>query len=104
MTPFRVLALILGVVLLVTAATPARAEAMEMTTILLIASVAGAIVIVIAYLIVANMSDRRQAGVPADGTPIGGTAADGTPIGGTPVAVASYVVAPAPVAPAVQGQ
>ena len=114
MTPCRMLALSLVVVLLITAATPARAEAMEATTILLIATVVGAIVVVIAYLIVANMSDRKHAVVPADGTPIGGTRVDDAAIGGTPVAVTSYVVAPtapleavapaAVAAPVVQGQ
>ena len=108
MTPFRTIAIVLIVVLLLTAATPARAEAMEATTILLIAGAAVVVVILVAYLIVANMSDRRQAGavfaegVP-DGTPIGGTRAEGvsgTPVDGsaissTPVAVTSYVLAPA---------
>jgi hypothetical protein len=108
MTPFRAIAVVLVVVLLVMAAAPARAEAMEPTTILLIAGAAVVVVILVAYLIVANMSDRRQAGaVPTegavDGLPIGGTRAeglagtpvDGAAISGTPVAVTSYVLAPA---------
>ena len=113
------LALVLVAVLLVTAATPARADAMEPTTIMLIASTGIGIIILIAYLIAANVSDRNRVGVPAYGVPIGGTPVDGvfveampvagTPIGGTAVPVTSYVVAPVPavpmvVAPAVEGQ
>jgi hypothetical protein len=113
------LALVLVAVLLVTAATPARAEAMEPTTIMLIASTGIGIIILIAYLIAANVSDRNRVGVPAYGVPIGGTPVNGVfveaipvagmPIGGVAVPVTSYVVAPVPappmvVAPAVEGQ
>jgi hypothetical protein len=104
MTPYRMLAIMLVVVLLVTAATPARAEALEPNTMLLIASTGVGLIILVTYLIVANASDRKQAGGPPHGVPIGGTRVDGVsveavpaagmPIGEMPVEVSSYVVAP----------
>ncbi len=48
MTPYRMIALVLVVVLLVTAATPARAEAMEVGTILLLVSAGIVVVILVA--------------------------------------------------------
>ena len=105
MTPLRMVGLVLVAVLLVTAATPARAEALEPNTMILIASTGVGLIILVTYLVVANMSDRKQAGGPPKGVPIGGTPvggvfvetvpAAGMPIGETPVAVSSYVVAPA---------
>jgi len=61
MTPYRMIALVLVVVMLVTAATPARAEAMEVGTILLLVSAGIVVVILVAYLIIANVSERRRA-------------------------------------------
>ena len=58
--PFRSLALVLVVVLTLTLAAPARAEA-DVLTILAIASLAVAGVILIAYLIIANVRESRQA-------------------------------------------
>ena len=75
MTPYRMIALVLVVALLLTAVTPARAEAMEIGTILLLVSVGVAVVILIAFLIIANVSDRQRAEVPADQWK-----ADGTPL------------------------
>ena len=66
MTSYRTIALVLVLVMLITAATPARAEAIEPLTILAIASAAVVVIIVVVYLVVANMSDRRQAEVPHD--------------------------------------
>jgi positive regulator of sigma E activity len=54
-------ALVLLVALLVTAVTPARAEAMEVGTVLLIAGAVVVVVIIVAYLVVANVSERRRA-------------------------------------------
>lgn len=109
MTPLRTVALVLAAVLVITAATPARAEAMEPNTMLLIASTGVGIIIVIAYLIAANVSDRKPAGASAAGLPIGGTPVDGvgveaTPVAGAPagatqVAGTSYVATPPPAAP-----
>jgi hypothetical protein len=66
MIPYRTIALVLVLVMLITAATPARAEAIEPLTILAIASAAVVVIILITFLVVANMSDRRQADVPDD--------------------------------------
>jgi len=57
---FRVLALALAVVLLVTFATPAKAEAIEPFTILAIASAAIIVVVLIVYLVVANVENPRM--------------------------------------------
>jgi hypothetical protein len=64
------IALILVVALLLTAVTPARAEAMEVGTILLIAGGVIIVVIIVAYLIVASASDRRRAESVPDETPL----------------------------------
>ncbi len=65
MTPsgprFRLLSVVLLVVLAVTVATPARAEALEPMTILALVSLGIAVVIVVGYLIVANVSGSRMA-------------------------------------------
>ncbi|HEY3097556.1 MAG TPA: hypothetical protein VGL14_01525 [Methylomirabilota bacterium] len=75
MTPYRMIALVLVVVLLVTVATPARAEAMEVGTIIFLVGVGVAVLIVVAYLIVANVSQHRRVEAPvtppmADGGPL----------------------------------
>jgi uncharacterized membrane protein len=75
MIPYRMIALVLVVALLLTAVTPARAEAMEIGTILLLVGVGVAVVILIAFLIIANVADRQRAEVPADQWK-----ADGTPL------------------------
>jgi uncharacterized membrane protein len=85
MTPYRMIALVLVVALLLTAVTPARAEAMEIGTILLLVGVGVAVVIVIAFLIIANVTDRQRAEVPADRSP-----ADGAPL-----VLVTYVSPPA---------
>jgi hypothetical protein len=85
MTPYRMIALVLVVALLLTAATPARAEAMEVGTILLLVSAGIVVVIIVAYLVIANMSDRRRAEAPADGPPAAGA----------PLVLAAYVAPPA---------
>ena len=53
--PFRVLALALAVVLMVTFATPAKAEAIEPLTILAIAGAALIVIVLVVYLVVANV-------------------------------------------------
>ena len=72
MTPYRMIALVLVVALLLTAVTPARAEAMEIGTILLLVGVGVAVVMIVAFLIIANVSDRQRAEVPADQSPAAG--------------------------------
>jgi hypothetical protein len=63
--PFRTLALVLAVVMLVLVATPARAEAIEPLTMVALVSLAIAGVILIAFLIIANVEDRKSAEEPA---------------------------------------
>jgi hypothetical protein len=60
-TPFRFVALVMVTVLLVLAATPARAEALEALTIVAIVGLALAGIILIAYLIVANVEGKKSA-------------------------------------------
>ena len=69
------IALVLVVALLLTAVTPARAEAMEIGTILLLVGVGVAVVMIVAFLIIANVTDRQRAHVPANQSP-----ADGAPL------------------------
>jgi hypothetical protein len=59
--PFRTLALVLATVLLVVAATPARAEAVEALAIVAIATLVVAGILIIAYLIIANVEGERRA-------------------------------------------
>ena len=72
MTPYRMIALVLVIALLVTAVTPARAEAMEAGTILLIVGAAVVVLILVVYLVVANVKERRErrAEAPSDGAPL----------------------------------
>jgi hypothetical protein len=56
--PFRLIALVLATVLMVVAATPAKAEAIEALTIVAIAGLAIAVIVVIAYLVVANVEGK----------------------------------------------
>lgn len=58
--PFRVIAAALAVVLLVTFATPAKAEAIEPLTILAIAGAALIVVVLIVYLVVANVEGDKM--------------------------------------------
>jgi hypothetical protein len=60
--PFRLIALLLVTVLMVVAATPARAEAVDALTIVAIAGLAVAGIILIAYLVVANVEGPKDAG------------------------------------------
>jgi hypothetical protein len=60
-SPFRTLALVLAVVMLVLAATPARAEALEPLTIVALVGLAVAGVVLIAYLIIANVEGPKMA-------------------------------------------
>jgi hypothetical protein len=53
--PFRLVALLLATVLMVIAATPAKAEAVEALTIVAIVGLAIAAIVIIAYLVVANV-------------------------------------------------
>jgi len=62
---FRVLALALAVVLLVTFATPAKAEAIEPLTILAIAGAALLVVVLVIYLIVANVEGPKMSQAPS---------------------------------------
>jgi general stress protein CsbA len=60
-TYFRTVALVLTVVLLVVAATPAKAEALEPLAIIAIASLVVAGIVLVAYLIIANTEGERRA-------------------------------------------
>lgn len=59
--PFRTLALVLATVLLVVAATPARAEAVEPLTIVAIATLVVAGILIVAYLVIANIEGSKRA-------------------------------------------
>jgi hypothetical protein len=59
--PIRLIALLLAVVLVVVAGTPAEAEAIEALTIVAIAGLALAAIVLIAYLVVANVEGDRSA-------------------------------------------
>lgn len=58
---FQVLAVVLLVVGLVTLAAPAPAQAMDPQLILALASAAGAIALIVGYLIVANGREKQRA-------------------------------------------
>jgi hypothetical protein len=60
-TPFRLLALVLVLVVLFTVTTPARAEADVMAAIALGTLVIAGVILVV-YLIVANVAEHRAAG------------------------------------------
>jgi hypothetical protein len=57
----QLLAAVLIAVLVITFATPGRAEALEPLTIVAIASAAVVVVVIIVFLVVANMSGKRRA-------------------------------------------
>jgi hypothetical protein len=59
--PFRFVALLLATVLVIVAATPARAEAIDALTIVAIAGLAVAGIILIAYLVIANVEGSKSA-------------------------------------------
>lgn len=61
-TPFRLVALVLVGILLVVAGTPARAEAIDALTIVAIAGLTVAAIVLIAYLVVANVEGNKRAG------------------------------------------
>ena len=61
---FRVLALVLAVVVLVTFATPAKAEAIEPLTILAIAGAAVIVLVLVIYLVVANVEGPKMSKAP----------------------------------------
>jgi hypothetical protein len=58
--PFRLLALVLAVVLVVTLATPAKAEAFDVLTGLAIAGVVLIVIVLVAYLVVANVEGGKR--------------------------------------------
>jgi hypothetical protein len=58
--PARLLALVLVVVLVATLATPAKAEAIDPFTALAIAGVAVIVLVLVAYLVVANTSGGKR--------------------------------------------
>lgn len=65
---FRVLAIALAVVLLVTFATPAKAEAIEPLTVLAIAGAAVLVLVLVIYLVVANVEGPKMSqGPPLEG-------------------------------------
>jgi hypothetical protein len=60
--PFRFVALLLAAVLLIVAGAPAKADALEPLTIVAIAGLVVAGIVLIAYLVVANVEGDRSAG------------------------------------------
>ena len=60
--PFKLVALVLAAVLMVVAGTPAKAEAVDALTILAIVGLAAAGLVIIAYLIIANVEGDKAAG------------------------------------------
>jgi len=60
MTIRQALVMVLVVALLVTAVQPARAEAVEPMTALLIASAGVVVLVLVAYLIIANVDEHRR--------------------------------------------
>lgn len=60
-TPVRLVALVLATVLLVVAATPAKAEAVEALAIVAIATLVIAGLLIVAYLVIANVEGGRRA-------------------------------------------
>ncbi len=60
MNPRRFLALLVAVVFLAVVVQPARAEALEPTTILLIVGAGVAVVLVLAVVIIANIRDYQR--------------------------------------------
>jgi len=60
-TPIRLVALVLAAVLLVVAGTPAKAEAVDALTIVAIAGLAVAALVLIAYLVIANVEGDSSA-------------------------------------------
>jgi hypothetical protein len=61
-TPCRFLALVLAVVLVLTFAAPAKAEAFDVLTGLAIAGAAIIVLVLIVYLVVANVEGSKMAG------------------------------------------
>jgi hypothetical protein len=111
---FRMLALMLVSVLMVVVATPARSEALEPTTILAIASLATGGLVLIAYLIVANMEggDKTAAnGQPTRNGRVVWMSCDGDECNEVPASVAAEMgaklpetaLAPTPVRAASEG-
>jgi hypothetical protein len=62
-TPFRLIALLLATVLLVIASTPAKAEAVDALTIVAIVGLVAAGIILIAYLVVANVEGSKRSDI-----------------------------------------
>ena len=102
MTPFwpglRVVAVILVAVLVLTLAAPARAEADVLTTIAIVSLVIAG-VIVITYLIVANLHGRWADAGPVLLACVDSDAAPPLPSWTASAAPAAAFLAPAPVAP-----
>jgi len=58
---FRMLALVLATVMLLIAATPAKAEALEPLVIIAVVGLVLAGIVLIAYLVIANVEGERRA-------------------------------------------
>jgi hypothetical protein len=100
-TPFRLVALLLAAVLLVVAGTPARAEAMDALTILAIAGLAAAGLILIAFLVIANVEGDKHAGDEERVVWVACAAADGCAT--IPADTAAALIQPTPDAAERQG-
>ena len=62
--PYRFLALMLAVVLVISLATPAKAEAFDVMTGLAIAGAAIIVLVLVVYLVVANVEGPKMGEVP----------------------------------------
>jgi len=62
--PYRFLALMLAVVLVISLATPAKAEAFDVMTGLAIAGAAIIVLVLVVYLVVANVEGPKMGKVP----------------------------------------
>jgi hypothetical protein len=96
---FQLIAVVLLVVGLVTLAAPVPAQAMDPQLILALASAAGAIALIVGYLIVANGREKQRAasleGIYAcSGAEANGPMGCGGPAGAEPVAVAAAPESP----------
>ena len=101
--PFRVLALVLAAVLMVVVGTPAKAEAMDALTIIAIAGLAVAAIVLIAYLVVANVEGDKASN---EGRVVWVACAAGDGCASIPAETAAALIAAestaAPVSPAVE--
>ncbi|MGH7350488.1 MAG: hypothetical protein ACREI6_10740, partial [Candidatus Rokuibacteriota bacterium] len=91
---FQLVAVVLVIVGLMTLAAPAPAQAMDPQLMLALASAAGAIALIVGYLIVANAREKQRAAslegiYTCSDREASGPMGCGGPVGSAPVAVAA---------------